>query len=136
MIKPNELRTGNYVHYTGTPYPSYPIKDGIVIVDEILQDGVNRSQGDSTLYNSEMLEGITLTPEWLDRLDVVKASGLYKLAHTDFFLRYIESKGVDISVEDLNGNKHYFRYGIKDIHELQNIYLDLIQEELTIKETV
>ena len=136
MIKPNELRKGNLIKYTGTPYPFYPIKDGIVEVEEILQDGVNRSQGDSTLYNIELLEGIPITPEWLERMAIKAEKGLYKFQHTDFYLRFIDHV-VDVSMDSLDGlKKHYLKYNIRFVHQLQNIYFVLIDEDVIIKDTL
>src|SRR5689334_20208716 len=134
MIKPNELRKGNLIHYTGKPYPFYQIKDGIVEVEEILQDGVNRSQGDSTLYNIELLEGIPLTPEWLRKfgfitLDAetdIEVWGLNDNSNGEEFS--IISDGIDAPMP------LYFAYDlgyrevkkeIKYVHQLQNLHFIL-----------
>jgi hypothetical protein len=136
MIKPNELRIGNLVKYLNIPYPVYPLKDGIVEVEEVLSDGVNRSQGDSTLYESENIEGIPLTTEWLGKLGCdVKTyddedGALVSL--TGFFVTqpfYQEDHSLSISHAPKARRLKY-------VHEFQNYYHAVMGEELTIKETV
>lgn len=133
MIKPNELRIGNLVKYLGTPYPFYPLKDGVVQVEEVLSDGVNRSHGDSTLYESDKLEGITLTPEWLDRFGFEKGyKGVYTRDKLDIEPTREGYQPVTMGHDD------YVEYGmpIQYVHELQNLYLDTNRKELIIKETL
>lgn len=128
MIKAAELRVGNLIRYTGKPYPYYPIKDGIVEVEEVLQDGVNLSEGGSTLYESENLEGIPLTPKWLERCGFVDK------------VSYWEYNGVPgfVLLKDNEGGLYIgnpVRTYVKTVHHLQSLYFALTEgKELTIKE--
>src|SRR5574341_113748 len=129
MINPKDLRQGNLVKYTGVPYPSYPLKDGIVKVEEVLSDGVNRSQGDSTLYEADKLEGVPLNTEWLERCGFKQDGPNW--AYNGFrLLRYKD----DLVYGVLNQVVNYTP--IVHVHQLQNLYFATCLHELTIKETV
>lgn len=81
---------------------------------------------------------IIITPEWLERCGI-EDKGVYELADLHVYgdsIIDIAKKGDEyylyITFADDHNNTIYgnpFKY----IHQLQNIYLDLIGEELTIK---
>jgi hypothetical protein len=136
MIKPNELRLGNLIKYTGEPYPAYPLKDGIVEVEAVLQDGVNLSQGDSTLYESDQLQGIPLTPEWLVRMGCEvntyhDEDGALVTLPRLFVMQPFYKEAHSLSISHAPKARR-LRY----VHDFQNYYFVLTGEELTIKETV
>jgi hypothetical protein len=133
MINPNELRIGNLIKYTGKPYPAYLLNNGIVEVKEVLNDGVNRSQGDSTLYESENLEGIPLTDEWLERCGAVK--NRIPLKNGRWHIEYVGEGGL-IMRDDLDESEIEILADVNYVHQLQNLYFSLTGEELSIKETV
>jgi hypothetical protein len=131
MINPKELRIGNLIRYTGAQYPFYPLKDGVVQVEEVLSDGVNRSQGDSTLYEANKLEGIKLTPEWLGRFGFETEGNGWKRG--GFFLKKYKD---DLVIGLYNGQVVNYT-PIEYVHQLQNAYFSPhMREELTINETV
>lgn len=156
MIKVNELRIGNLVKYTGAPYPSYPLQDGIVTVEQVLADGVNLSQGDLTMYESALLEGIPLTPEWLERCGFTYGSTMERgeseetvawgiqISNSNY-LEYQIVNGVSAQTKESRSwpewrivgefcmNRLDFWNDIVHIHQLQNLYFALTGEELQIK---
>lgn len=138
MIKLKDLRPGNLVKYTGKPYSSYPLVDGIVEVEEVLRDGVNRSQGDLTLYESENLKGISLSPEWLERCGFEKDTRNVWLRRIDeYSLLGIYPDGKYEFIDITNGESvKSWDNRIEFVHQLQGFYLDHTGIELTIKETV
>ena len=120
-MKETELRIGNYV---------YPFDD-IYLVDSktILKDCIKVTPKD--FKNTIHLEPIPLTEEWLIKFGFVRSSE--KTTRLGY-LKY--------NTFDLNGGCGYgnvFTYGsaafnhIKHVHQLQNIYFALTNEELTIK---
>lgn len=136
MINPKELRIGNLVWETRIVDPS-PEDLQSITVGAI--NGIYNTVYDNedNIYGPEDIYPIPLTPEWLQRMDLVKESYLhrpvYKISQTDYYLRW-EDDVVDVSIEDLNGHKHYFRYALKYVHQLQNLYFSLTGKELAIKE--
>lgn len=141
LIELKELRIGNLLLYKGelvcVTLLSCDIDDEYE--DQICFVKFGTSSNEKGGWNRSLvndLERIPLTPEWLERMDTFIGSDLYKFIHTDFYLRYTET-GVDMALDSLDGiKKHYFKYGIKYVHEIQNLYFALTGEELTIKETV
>lgn len=126
-ISIRELRIGNLLEFEGK----------VVHVTSLscdIDDEYGKTTDEKVGWNQVIaLRCIPITSKWLKRLDVVEETFLLKLAYTDFFLRYSGKDSVDISIEDLNGNNHFFRYNIKYLHQLQNLYFALTGEELTIK---
>jgi hypothetical protein len=128
--------------YTGTPYPFYPIKNGIVEVEEVLCDGVNLSEGGHTLYEVDKLVGIPINTEWLGRcgFELFNRELLYvRKYHTQGELMLFST---DSPVGKSNGfptGKFYYMFSgiahfIDYVHQLQNLYFALTGEELTVKE--
>lgn len=143
MIKVAELRIGNLVKYTGTPYPNYPLVNGMVIVEDIVGNGVNLSMGGSTLYKADKLEGIPITPEWLERMGYVRFQYytdeyLWSLVDEnntmtgDFCI--VEENNRLIPMNGTGGYEYAIAREIQYVHQLQNLFFTLTGEELTIKE--
>jgi hypothetical protein len=141
MINPTELRIGNLIRYTGAQYPFYPLKDGVVQVEEVLSAGVNRSQGDSTLYEADKLEGIPLNPEWLERMEFNRfADGSYHrpamFTWRVLYDAYEKAASYCTGTYPELGHRVHLNVRIESVHQLQNLYFALTGEELTIKVTV
>lgn len=130
MIKPNELRIGNKLNYTGLGNSYYPT--GIITVEEVLSNGVNLSHGDLTVYEAEKLHPIPLTPQILE-----------KCGFKDVHGEYVTLEGIGIyndgddywfCDEDAHeGNVIYYGNGFQYVHQLQNLFFALTGEELEIK---
>lgn len=143
MIDTKELRIGNLVTYAGEPYPFYPIENSIVVVSEVLQDGVNLSQGDMTLYNHELLDGIAISSMWLERMGftVTQYSGnadIWKIVDDEGVNKnnYAISMTFNLfhSVNGAGDAEYIFGKEIKFVHQLQNLHFALTGEELKINE--
>jgi hypothetical protein len=138
MIKAKELRIGNYVEFY-----QKPIKCGIITLNQLDCDSGKKYE----------IKPIPLTEDWLIRFGFEKRmiNGLipsytidctpkgYKNDYVlDFWFGQFKDtpKGVCDSQSwkgrITSGTSHDF--GIKYIHQLQNLYFALTGEELTIKE--
>lgn len=134
MIKAAELRIGNRLNYTGLGNSSYP--SGLITVEEVLSDGVNRSQGDGTVYEYEKLEGIPLTPE------ILLKSGLIVEWRNNWIKPDAKGENPWSFSFYLSNNKVHLVMAFEDIgmsepatklHQLQNLYFALTGEELEVK---
>jgi len=138
MIKSNELRIGNRI------YPLNECKE-IVEVTDIDVDG--RIGTTAFFYNkkgtadtsSELACGISLTPEWLAKIgkpNVINHSWDLGYKETTYVMRLFDD-GVYVGVK-IESNERFsdksFAWGLKYLHQLQNLYFALTGEELTIKE--
>ncbi len=116
MIRPSELRIGNYVE---TPYDKYSsirmVNSGYI------------SDRNNDMVSLSDCEPIPLTEEWLERFDIHKDyifDNEYK-RDIDGYLLYIEDIA---SCNVVNWDKP-----IKYVHEAQNLYFALTGNELEIK---
>lgn len=76
-------------------------------------------------------EGISLTEEWLIKFGFDKESTyLYRRVTNDFAFAFSVSR---ISVDSWACPAFAIRHPIKYVHQLQNLYFALTQEELTLK---
>jgi hypothetical protein len=128
MINTNELRRGNWVMMRGK----------IDTITEIGQadNGYCEKAG---YFNADKgyIEPIPVTAEWLEMLDTESAhtifDKLYHFHNTDIYLRLTDT-GVDVALDSIEGiDKHYFRYNLQFVHELQNLYFAIFNEELKLK---
>lgn len=114
-MKAQDLRIGNIVFYDDTP----------VTVYAVLQDGINLTEGDFTECKLERLKGIPLTQDVFQKCEL---SSSFPLVTT-----WGEIRGVRI------GQVRY-HYPIDEdhircidyLHELQNIYYSVMENELTV----
>lgn len=112
-MKVTELRIGNFVKY----------QNAIIEVNYIIESSVGFGNGIKFLYEpSYQFEPIELTEEWLLKF------AFEKKTHT--FVKY------PLSIKCQSKYFYYVktRLEIKYIHQLQNLYFALTNEELTIKE--
>ena len=137
MIKANELRIGNYVNYEQTTHLITGVNIDYSIsvwVDKENQEFLYQHQ------NNE-LKPIPLTEEWLIKFGFEKystKSEFYCLDSTSIYegtLNY-NYKNNFISLSGMNDDYHEELILVKPmlyVHQLQNLYFALTNEELTIK---
>lgn len=127
MIKANELRKGNLIHYKGKVESVVGIDqdDYIIIDNDYYDDGIEHVKEDDG-------DPIPLTPEWLERCGLFENGSTYK--------GELKFKGCGhLTIEVIEkGSLGYFApfnksIEIKHLHQLQNLYFALTGEELNVK---
>lgn len=125
MIDTSALRRGNILFYNDRGQLGngklVVIKDKIVIVIEVLEDGINLTEGGYTEYKDEKLSGISLTSEILEKC------GFRTTVNNNSF-----GNGV-IGLFFYKGEYIYYRAKGKYLHQLQNLYYTLTGEELNVQ---
>jgi hypothetical protein len=118
MIKKNESRIGNYILFK-----EWGEGDGKV--------GQMKS-GDFGRFNTEEYHPIALTSEWLGARGFYQVADCWALDEPQLDVVFAK----DRSVKYIRIHGRVFRpfKKIEYVHHLQNLYLDLTGEELTIKE--
>ena len=107
-MEAKELRIGNYLIHDGYFIKSYSV-DGFINV----------------IKNIDNYEPIPLTEEWLVKFGFNKLEGW-----DDMYYFQIG----DFQIYEYNVSGYEFDdFGIKHVHQLQNLYFALTNEELTIK---
>ena len=154
MIKPEELRIGNYVQETDDYYNSLSDEDKyyndhkIKSVLSLWEIGMyynnpfsNEHQcslselSDAGYIDYDILEPIPLTEEWLVKFGIkgmhskklTKGIKLASYGNGEYQI-YVATEMHAITTEDLGAIR------IKHVHQLQNLYFALTGKELTIKE--
>lgn len=128
MINVTELRVGNIVLYTqdNDELPVLKI-DGdskTICLDLLL--GLNMD------VNEQDIQPIPLTPEWLERCGFEKVTKGIGLSVLDGYVKISSLfTGMPLTL-DIDGNRMPL-HGIKYLHQLQNLYFALTDEELQIK---
>jgi hypothetical protein len=125
MIQPNELRIGNYYSYDN---------DEIKLDSSLLAMYL---KNDTDLY----LYPIPLTEEWLLNFGFINVKNYQKYKLGQSSKSWIKSSfDIKIDLEKFNNEDYFsfcFKYGIVtlficSVHELQNLYFALTNEELTL----
>lgn len=161
MIQPQELRIGNYVEYKGQMLPVLAI-DNEAFLSELKYKGLVRLPdklpngmvfGSSGIWCAK-INPIPITPEILDRIEgfaLVLWNGRVK----DYFIpitsgglcslsfRFGEWKDFPDRLDSVTirpspeggGGSIYGKFDIKHLHQLQNLYFALTNQELTFKTT-
>lgn len=115
MIRHEELRIGNTI-----------LRNGIVVTVD------HQSFRDVEKY-PDQYQGIELTEDWLIRMGFTVSGGwIYKFGVTESDV----NDGVHYVLESntiLIGNHNKLKYKIKYVHQLQNLYFALTEEELQLK---
>lgn len=127
MIKPNELRLGNYVKY-----PFHELQVCQLFVDSFQGMYV----GGKGCYMYESCDGIPLTSEWLPKFGFEKTTGLtWSFSYGNTYSVYRKS---GLAYNEIKVEWRYDGILLKkqpdSVHELQNLYYALTGEELTIQE--
>ena len=152
----NELRIGNYVYYEHTTHVvsgvhgnsvfSWWVKDGKPVIEWEAKDSSGTQVENPYIDVVRRYEPIPLTEEWLEKLGLIKRNQTEELPEElqqpdideDGDIWYTWVKGVFNLEIQSNGEIWFELYShykhIKWVHELQNLYFALTEEELTLKE--
>jgi hypothetical protein len=125
-MKANELRIGNWVQYDGIPYQIESLTKVDAVVHSIdIFDFRNRSLGNA--------EPIELTEDVLVKLGFEGEMYEFCLLADDFNItvNLIENR-VEISFFGNCEAELCIKYNVKYLHELQNVYYCLTNEELEV----
>ncbi len=121
MIKESELRIGNLILNTAGE---------TVRVKNIQEKSINMlvdGDGVSGSYSLDFFTGVPLTPEILEKCGFEKRI-------TDNILFYFHNCGyVDLYVDGGKFISYHFKFEIKPLHQLQNLYFALTGNELEYK---
>jgi hypothetical protein len=114
-MKANELRIGNLLnHNNGSMVGSFIV--GLIHLEDIIKENSHARE----------YEPIPLTEEWLIRMGFEKS---YFENIPYFEKRCLTIDGCFFDVELMDGSK----LELKSVHQLQNLYFALTNEELTMK---
>ena len=152
----NELRIGNYVYYEHTTHVvsgvhgnsvySWWVKDGKPVIEYEAKDSSGTQVEAPYIDVVSQYEPIPLTEEWLEKLGLIKRNQTEELPEElqqpdideDGDIWYTWVKGVFNLEIQSNGEIWFELYShykhIKWVHELQNLYFALTEEELTLQE--
>jgi len=127
MIKGSELRTGNRVWESSLVNPTPDDFAEIVIASVNDIDKVVHDEQDN-IYSYDYIYPIPLTPEWLELCGFNE--GVLYLNPMMTSIRGA-NKNAEVRYCDAHGNSvsRYYQY----LHQLQNLYFTLTDEELEIK---
>jgi hypothetical protein len=150
----NELRIGNYVYYEHTTHVvsgvhgnsvfSWWVKDGKPVIEYEAKDSSGTQVENPYMDVVRRYEPIPLTEEWLEKLGLIKRNQTEELPEElqqpdideDGGIWYTWIKGAfNLEIQE-NGEIWFELYShykhIKWVHELQNLYFALAEEELII----
>lgn len=131
MIRPEELRIGNFVACTF----------GIRKVKGIIQDkekSVTVTFEDSLPDDSQLCSGIPLTPEWFLKFGFIKNGRDWdgpEIETERYISCFTIREGYHSGTFEFFGSEWTHGKPFEFVHQLQNIFFDLAHEELTIKES-
>jgi hypothetical protein len=119
MIKANELRIGNYFNYNNIAFKVVKIENKYI--------GLDKEDDFGNYANIEDIEPISITKEILLKCGFKKlGNDNYSIGRINLGLNYNISIDIDyVPIHCLNGK-------IKYLHQLQNLYFALTNEELKI----
>ena len=126
MMKVNELRIGNWVLYNDLYCKIIGIDESKVLVEYY--------NGETDYCHIDYIEPIELTEEFFLKNGFKKDPMItqYGKEIDEFLISYIV--GVNGCLLSIQGKKsQFYKYDIKYIHELQNLYYYLTNEELEIE---
>ena len=155
-METKELRIGNYVYYEHTTHVvsgvhgnsvySWWVKDGKPVIEYEAKDSSGTQVEAPYIDVVSQYEPIPLTEEWLEKLGLIKRNQTEELPEElqqpdideDGDIWYTWVKGVFNLEIQSNGEIWFELYShykhIKWVHELQNLYFALTEEELTLQE--
>jgi hypothetical protein len=129
----NELRIGNYVRSISIDYIVWKI-DG--------SGNIQGVEGGTSFNLDRSTEPILLTEDWLVKLgfeegSIALHSEIFMSKHhsyTNYWIRLYRWEGSYLLHIGFGGSEPYFIRRVEYVHSLQNIYYELMQEELTLNE--
>lgn len=133
-MKATELRIGNLVIHEQT---THVIKN--VLEDVCVSDWIEAEEVDNYTHNYNEINPIPLIEDWLLKFgfEKYKDTNNFKIKANKYFSLGLQKQGylkIGLSNNKWNvtnfGNKSIF---IKHVHQLQNLYFALTQQELIIK---
>lgn len=145
-MKAEELRIGNFIGMNLKEFPENwfrvlePATHSMKVTDNWNRYDMKGREVD--FYDADLMEGIPLTPEWLERLGFKKQKNnldFTKAAteHCVYFLRwseaYKEVHAVSVCHPVIDSSSTSFAWHLKYVHQLQNLYFALTGQELTLK---
>lgn len=139
MIKPTELRIGNYFHPTsfanGVKFQATGIVYRVGSVNKFGDVEVIEPTEPTKIFKAGEMAPITLTEEWLMALGFIDPSENgwgYRLPvnSADELCWYKQDNGIRYQTK---GSGFTRDFGIKYVHQLQNLYYALTGEELRLK---
>jgi hypothetical protein len=155
-METKELRIGNYVYYEHTTHVvsgvhgnsiySWWVKDGKPVIEYEAKDSSGTQVENPYMDVVSQYKPIPLTEEWLEKLGLIKRNQTEELPEElqqpdideDGDIWYTWVKGVFNLEIQSNGEIWFELYShykhIKWVHELQNLYFALTEEELTLKQ--
>ena len=141
MIKPEEIRVGNY--YNSVKF-AMPVKCEMVDLCEIYQRAEGATPDETHI--AEIFESIPLNEDWLIKsnlekrqvLTIVGISTYYEYSiRNDFDIYcYIDKSGNCSLYGECIIGEDFFIIKCDTVHEFQNIFKVLAGKELTINETI
>jgi hypothetical protein len=124
MIKPNELRIGNWVNENGKNKRVTALMTGYIATEII--------DGEPLFTGIGVYDSIPLTTEILEKCGFIKNN-------LEYWEKETKSNENDLDLEEVNGkfipvinNEYSVGIEIKYLHQLQNKYFDWYGEELKI----
>ena len=131
-MKTTDLRIGNLVSYKN---------EDIVVVDAVSKDFI-LTHGQFKI-STPNIEPISLTEQWLVDFGFEKYTGRYGVYYKHYALegfrvwlpRDIYGWGYTVGRKDFEtGDTYWVKNEVRYVHQLQNLYFALTQEELILKE--
>lgn len=128
-MKTNELRIGNYVNIEGD----------VVKVKEIYEKSIHYTYGEYESYATEdFIQPIELTEEILVKIGFEKDGNNYSLICGDIEVGYYIDKFKQVLCISVSREKRFYKnelrsYDVKYLHQLQNAYYLLTNEELEVE---
>jgi len=119
-MKANELRIGNYVNADGNHKKVYNLYSNGW---DFLHDDI-----DCRFVEYQNTKPIPLTEDWLLKFGFEKKGSFYRIKNSRFVEVIMHDEGIDVT------NYSVLLPHIKSVHQLQNLYFALTNEELTIKQ--
>lgn len=133
MMTTSDLRIGNWVHESEcTRYPMYVHTIG----EDYVYLNFDGNEGDVFECKPEELQGIPITEELLEKMGFSREIIGFWRKQEEGYIVDVNVGLAYIQIEKWAGGRIHSRctcYGLRFVHELQNLYWDLTKQELKIK---
>ncbi len=139
MIQANELRIGNLIGLNLSEFPQnfFKVLEVAETNMKVTDDWIRtEKRPESHFFDCDLMEGIPLTPEWLERAGFEECShhfGTYFKNENCWI--YMFPKSEKFELELIAGSERFnlCRQYNSNVHTLQNLYFSLTGEELKFK---